>query len=60
MIDAQLAADARPSTIWNTGWGIGLGVAAVGTGVFAIEPDWAPIDIDRGRANRRTGVPSHS
>jgi hypothetical protein len=48
VIDAQLAADARPSFLWNTGWGIGLGVAAVGSGVFALKPEWAPIDVDRG------------
>jgi hypothetical protein len=48
VIDAQLAADARPSFLWNTGWGIGLGVSAVGSGVFALKPEWSPIEIDRG------------
>jgi hypothetical protein len=48
VIEAQLAADARPSRIWNTGWAIGLGVSAAGNGILAIEPDWAPIDVDRG------------
>jgi hypothetical protein len=48
-----LADQKRRARWWNVGWGAGYGAATAGQLVFAIEPDWAPIDVD---ADMRKGL----
>ena len=42
-IERLLADQDWRAHLWNLGWGIGFGGAAVGQLVFAVRPQWAPI-----------------